>query len=116
MLQINRITKDALQKHTVFVEETGLSFTMILYFMPMQYAWIIRELTYDGFTLRGITVVNSQNLLHQFKNKLPFGIICESKEGRQPSLIEDFESGYTRLGVINSSEVKEFGEYLSAQV
>lgn len=113
MLLIQQVTSDTLQKQTIVLED-GSSFTITLYFMPLQYGWFIQELIYGDFILRGVRVTNSPNILRQWKNKIPFGISCISKENREPYFIDDFSSGSSSLYVLTESEVQAYEDYLSA--
>lgn len=112
MFDINDITNETYQSKT-FVLEDGTSFEMTLYFIPLQYMWVITELIYDGFTIKNHRVVNSPNFLHQFKNKIPFGIGCISEGDREPMFIGDFSSGASKLILLTESEVDEYGDFLS---
>jgi hypothetical protein len=50
--------------------------------------------------------------MHQWQNLIPFGIACFSTNNREPSLLEDFSSGASRLFLLSEAEVEEFQEYL----
>jgi hypothetical protein len=112
MNRIQQITNDSLQKRTLLLGD-GSSFEMTMYFVPLQYGWFIRELTYLDFTLKGFRICNSLNMLHQFRNQLPFGMACISDGDREPSLREDFSSGSSRLYVLTEEEVAEYTEYIT---
>jgi hypothetical protein len=90
----------------------GSSVTITLVFKPMQYGWFIKELTHLEFTLKGVRIVNSPNILQQFKNQIPFGIACYSRQNREPSLLEDFDSGNSTLYLMTEAEVEEFSSYI----
>lgn len=109
---INQVTNDTRQRQIIPLDD-GTTFEISIYFMPMQYGWFIEELIYGSFKVSCMRIVNSPNLLHQFKNKLPFGLACISNEDREPSLQNDFSSGASNLYVLSKDEVKQFGEYLS---
>ena len=113
MLRIQQITNDSLQKQTILLDD-GSSFTMVMYFVPLQYGWFFRELTYLDFTLRNFRICNDLNMLYQFRNKLPFGIACISAGNREPSLREDFSSGASRLYVLTEEEMDEYTEYITS--
>lgn len=111
MYQIQQITSDPLQKQTFNLPD-GTSFTMTIYFVPMQQGWFITELTYGDFTLQGLRICNTPNMLNQWRNKLPFGLACFSKNEREPSLQNDFFSQSSILYVLDQAEVAAFAEYL----
>lgn len=108
---INQITTSPYQQQT-FTLDDGSSFTMTLYFVPLQQGWFITELTYQTFILRGIRVTNSPNFLNQFRNIIPFGLGCISVANREPSLQQDFSSGNSKLYILSKLETEEFAEYL----
>ena len=111
MLRITSLTDDPLQKQTIFLPN-GESVEFILNFKPMQLGWFINEMTYNEFVLKGMRITNSPNMLHQFINKIPFGLGCFSKEDREPTLQEDFTSGNSSLYILTQEETEEFRDYL----
>ena len=116
MYQIKQINDSPLQRQTLVLPD-GTSFTMTIYYMLQQYAWFIRSLTYgEDFTLNGFKISNSPNMLHQFKNQIPFGIACFTKGNREPTQKEDFSSLTSVLYVLSEAEVEAYSEYLSGQV
>lgn len=92
--------------------EDGNTIGLTIYFRPIQYGWYINELTYNDFTLRGIRICNSPNMLYQWKNKLPFGMACFSTGNREPQLQDDFLTGASKLYILTEAEVAEYTEYL----
>lgn len=109
---INQITSDTRQRQIIPIVD-GSTFEIAIYFMPMQKGWFIEELIYGDFKITCMRIVNSPNILHQFKNQLPFGLACISNEDREPSLQEDFSSGASNLYVLSKTEVEQYEEYLS---
>lgn len=112
MFQINQITDDSLQNQNLVLPD-GTVISLTIYFVPMQYGWFITELTYGTFTLNGLRICNSPNMLHQFKNQIPFGLACFSTASREPSLQQDFSSGASQLFVLTAAEVAQYSEFLS---
>lgn len=112
MLRINRVTNAALQQQTLTLDD-GTSFSFTLYYRPLQRGWFITNLTYGDFILAEMRVVNSPNMLNQWRNKLPFGLSCLTAGNREPTLQEDFQSEAAKLYVLTHAEVDEFAEYLT---
>lgn len=113
MYQIENITKDPKQIQTLLLPDgSGISFELV--FVDMQLGWFF-NLIYGSFVLSGMRVVNSPNILRQFKNQIPFGLACFSKNDREPSLIKDFISGASKLYVLNADEVQEYEDLLNGQ-
>ena len=111
MLEIRNITTDPLQEHSI-VLPGGEILEVTFYFMPMQYGWFINNMVFNDFTLNGVRITNNPNMLRQFKNQLPFGLACFSKENREPSFLEDFASRASRLYVLTQAEVLQYEAYL----
>ena len=108
---IGQVTANPLQKQTLVLDD-GSSFTMTIYFVPLQNGWFITELTYNTFILRGLRITNSVNMLNQWRNIIPFGLACISTANREPSLQQDFSSGASQLFILSKAETDEYAEYL----
>ncbi len=112
MLRIQQVTSNPLQRQTLLLPD-GTSLTLTLYFRPQQLGWFVNSLVYGDFTLNGLRITNSPNMLNQWRNLLPFGFACFSTANREPSLQEDFSSGASKLYILTQAEVDEYAEYLS---
>ena len=55
-------------------------------------------------------MTTNTNLLNQWRNKLPFGIVCQCKDAQDPLLIEDFLVGRASLSILSKEEVNLFVE------
>lgn len=111
MYLIQGITSNALQKQTLILQD-GSSLALTIYFRPMQLGWFIDELVYKDFTLHGVRITNSPDILYQFKNILPFGLACYSSGNREPSQQQDFSSGASKLYILTQAEVTAYTEFL----
>lgn len=114
MNKIVSITDDALQTQTLILPD-GSGLQLSIYYVPMQYGWFITNLKYGTFILKGLRISNSPNMLHQFRNKIPFGLACFSQSDREPSFQNDFKSGASSLFVLTAAEVKQYAGILSGQ-
>jgi hypothetical protein len=112
MKQIQQITDYPLQKQTISLPD-GTTFQITLYFVTRQQGWFVKELSYGSFVLNNIRVVCTPNMLHQFKNQLPFGIACFTDDNREPMLQQDFSSGSAKLFLLTKAEVEFYEDYLS---
>ena len=115
MKLIQGITDSAYQESTVTLDD-GTTFTIDIRFVPMQYGWFIDRLVYEDFTYYNLRICNSTNILHQFRNKIPFGLACVSVDDREPSLQEDFLNGSSKLYLLSEDETLEYARVLSGQV
>lgn len=112
MFQIQNLTNDARQKQSLVLPD-GSIITISIYFISSQLGWFITSLTYKEFTLTGVRITNSPDMLYQFRNKLPFGLACVSPSKREPTQQDDFASGASLLYILTQAEVEQFTEYLS---
>lgn len=112
MNQVTNISTNALQQQTIILDD-GSTFTFTMYFVSMQAGWFITELTYGTtFTLRGLRITNSVNMLNQWRNIIPFGLGCISTANREPSLLQDFSSQASKLYVLTQAECQQYAEIL----
>lgn len=115
MFQIQQVTTAPYQKQTLLLPDGG-QVAITVRFVPMQLSWVIETLTYNTFTLNNLRITNSPNMLHQFRNQIPFGLACFSVNNREPSLQQDFFSQASVLYILNAAETIQFAEFLSGQV
>lgn len=114
-MQIISMTDDSARVQSVVLPD-GSAFVMSVYYVPMQYGWFFREITYGDFTLSNLRITNHPNMLHQFRNLLPFGIACFSKDAREPTQQGDFSSLASVLYLLNQTEIDQYNEILSGSV
>lgn len=115
MYQVSQITTNARQQQTLILYD-GSQLNIEMYFSLLQQGWFFTSLTWNTFTLEGLRITNSPNMLYQWKNILTFGLACFSTDDREPSLIQDFSSGNSILYILNATEVLYYSELLSGQV
>lgn len=113
MFLIQQITSDPLQQQTLILQD-GSPVLFQIYFRPNQLGWFVNELSWNTFTLRGLRITNSPNMLNQWKNLLPFGLACFSMANREPSLQQDFSSGTSKLYLLSAAEVAEYTAFLKS--
>lgn len=103
MKQITSITNDANQILTLVLDD-GTRVNMTMSFWPNQYGWYY-SLTYGDFEVSNRRMVNSPNLLRQFRAIIPFGLCCTVIDGYEPIYQNDFSSGRASLYVLNSEDI-----------
>jgi hypothetical protein len=107
MYKIEQITNNAIQKRTlILADSTQILMTMM--YVDLQKGWFITELISGSFIIRGLRITNSPNMLHQFRNKLSFGLACFSVANREPMIIQDFASGQSNLYILSAAEVAQY--------
>lgn len=115
MFQVQNLTNAPKQIQTLVMPD-GSQIAIELYFISLQLGWFINSLVYKNFVLTGLRVTNSPNMIYQFRNKVPFGIACFSSQDREPTLIDDFASGASKLYILTADEVDYYTRFLSGQV
>jgi hypothetical protein len=116
MYQIQQITSDPLQNMTIILPTGTQSLSMTLYYVPLQYSWFITNFVYGSFTLQGLRISNSPNLLNQYINQIPFGLACYTTANREPNQQQDFLSQAAILYILTAAECQEYYNYLSSGV
>ena len=114
MFKVSAITSDPLQKQNLTLAD-GSTLLLTIYFVPQQYGWFIKELSYNGIIIQGLRLCNGINILQQYKNKLGFGLCCLTKNNREPFNIEDFSSGNSALYILTADEVSKYSGFLSGR-
>jgi hypothetical protein len=112
MFRIQNITSVPYQRQTLVLED-GTNLTITMKYFEMQAAWFFTEILWGNFRLNGFRVCNNPNLLYQWRKLIPFGLACISDGAREPSLQEDFQSGASRLYVLEAADVNEYFEFLN---
>ena len=112
MLKISEITNDAVQNRTIILPDET-EFDIQIRYVPQQLGWFIESLTYQDFSVSGIRIVNSYNLLYQYTDLIPFGIACFSSGHREPALQEDFASGSSELFLLTPSDKIELERFIT---
>lgn len=105
---LDTISNDAKQKHTILLEKDNSSILIRLVYKPTQLGWFM-DVEYEtkNFAVYGIRITTNLNLLNQWRNVLPFGIICYCEDNYDPLSIEDFLVGRAHLAILSEDEVKE---------
>lgn len=104
---LDTISNDAKQKHTILLAKDNSPIVIRLVYKPTQIGWFM-DVEYEpkGFATYGIRVTTNLNILNQYRNTLPFGIICYCEDNYDPLSIEDFLVGRAHLAILNEEEVK----------
>lgn len=114
MYFIDGLSSATYQKQRLILPN-GDPILLTIRYSPLQYGWFITEISYDptDFVLQGARIVVGANMLYQWRNKIPFGLGCFTKNGQEPTQQEDFSSGFAKLFLLSEAEVTEFSEALS---
>ncbi len=103
MRQITSLTDDASQILTLVLED-GTRVNMTIQYVPNQEGWFY-SLTYGAFIVNNRRLVNSPNMLRQFRNIIPFGLACTVLDGYEPVYQNDFTSARVSLYTLTTQDV-----------
>ena len=108
---LDTISNDAKQKHTILLEKDNSSIVIRLVYKPTQIGWLM-DVEYEpkNFAVYGLRVTTNVNILNQWRNVLPFGIICYCEDNYDPLSIEDFIVERAHLAILSEEEVNEIVE------
>ena len=82
----------------------GSLLILSLRYGPAVRMWFL-DVEWKEFSMKGIRLCLSLNLLQQYSNLIPFGIGLNAPQGVEPRLASDFSSGRVKLFVLNKREV-----------
>jgi len=110
MRYLNKITAQAYQRFAL-TGNPGQRTVATLRYLPSQEIWSL-DIEYNDFTLRGIAITQSPNMLRAYKNLIPFGLVCQTIDGLDPMFIDDFATQRARLYLLTADEVEEIEQGL----
>ena len=84
-----------------------------LHFLPRVQSWYI-DIEFGTFVLNAFRISVCPNILHQYKNRISFGLLVASKTGLDPFLLNDFSSGNATLYLLTSAEVAQIEELITS--
>ena len=111
MRLINTITADPNQNFLVVLDD-GTKIGMALRYSANQKGGFY-SVTYGAFSDANRRMVNSPNMLRQFRGIIPFGLACTVSDGYEPVFIQDFVSGRVQLFVLTQAEVLEVEDIIT---
>lgn len=101
MKQILSLTDQPKQQFNISVPGYDVA-TIYMEYKPLQYAWFM-NLTWGTFILKNERISNSPNLLRQWQDIIPFGIMIAGVDDADPVLQESWV-GYNTFWIIDSTE------------
>ena len=108
---LDTISNDAKQKLTILLEKDNSEIVINLVFKPTQMGWFMDvEYAEADFAVYGLRVTTNSNLLNQWRNLLPFGIICYCEDAQDPLSVQDFLVERAHLAILDSDEVNQIVE------
>jgi len=77
--------------------------------------WVF-DVDHDLLLVRNITLQCHVNMLRQWINKIPFGLMCTTLNGLAPLMVDDFSSERVSLYVLSASDCTMMEKILRATV
>jgi len=110
MITITGITSNPIQTLRIPVGN-GSRATMKLIYRATSQMWFM-DLAYTKsngthFTINGIRLCNNINLLRQYRNRIPFGMLIFCPDETEPFLINDFSTGRCTINILTQAEVDQ---------
>lgn len=106
MKYLNKIEPIAYQKFFL-TGNPGQRIEMVLRYLPSQEKWMM-DIDYLDFSLKGIMVTASPNILRAYYKIIPFGILCDCPDQIDPAFIDDFATQRCNLYLLNAEEVEDY--------
>lgn len=103
MIRIPKITEDSSQSFNLRGEK-GEAIGFSLRYLPRIRTWVF-DIINGTFTLTGAALVNSPNVLRNYRNNLTFGLLCTSTDGLDPAYLDDFINGRVNLFLLNQADI-----------
>lgn len=110
MKLISELTDQAKQSYTL-VGENGELIDFLLTYSPVRRGWFF-NLTYNDKIINGKKLSNYPNLLRNYKNILPFGLLVDVTDFEEPYRLDDFVTGRVKVYLLNENDVKSIEEEL----
>jgi hypothetical protein len=110
MLRINEITDEPNQRHIVTIEGYENA-SLFLEFVPSQYSWFF-SLVWGDFAIYTQRLTFNHNLLRQWKEILPFGIMVTTTNNLDPVTRDAFAQGVASLYVLTAADIEDMESYL----
>jgi hypothetical protein len=74
-------------------------------YLPTIQRWAINVI-HPTITINGFMLVVAPNCLRQWKDVIPFGLMCTSTDGADPFNIEDFVNGRIQVYSLEAADVQ----------
>lgn len=87
-----------------FVLPDGSTVFMLIQYRQQQVGWFA-DLAWQSWTLNGLRLTSSPNLLQQYQNVIPFGLAIISANNVEPLNVTDFSDGTSVVWLLNADDV-----------
>lgn len=114
MYRFTTIGNEPRQQVTMILDDTS-RVEFVFEYRANQLGWFF-SYTYDDVTYSNIRLVTSYNMLRAYRNKLPFGLRCDTEDGEEPMEINDFSNNYATLYLLTKDDVNAIESRYYAKV
>lgn len=104
MFQLTGVTSDPDQTFTTALSDGSKVTIRLVYRSRIQKFFV--DVTWGSWTANSLRVCNVPNILEQWTNVLPFGILCTVADGLEPFLANDFVSGRCGLYILEQADIQ----------
>ena len=95
---------DQPKQQSTFVLPDGSQVSLYLEYIQQQAGWFA-NISRGTFTVNGLRLTASPNLLRKWQNGLPFGLALLTKNAAEPTTLDTFVDGTTSLLVLNAADI-----------
>lgn len=103
MRLIDRLT-DAAYQQSILTGNPGQRIILNTRFLPSQQLWVM-DILYNDFIAYGLMILDGVNILRNYRNLIPFGIMCTTNDGQDPYTLDAFSTSYAKLYLLTADEV-----------
>ena len=101
MFQITNLTASGNQTSTIVLED-GSTVTLTFIYRPAVQRWTV-DVTRGTFVAKGLGLTTHPNLLRPWRKIIPFGLQVTTKDGTDPFMADDLQSGRVIINMLDSS-------------
>lgn len=103
MREITGLTNDSKQRYEMVLDDNSIV-ELVLEYVDTNSSWLF-SVSRNDFAVNQRNLVVGPNVLRQFKNYIPFGLLVESADLLDPAFIDDFEKNRISLYILDEGDV-----------
>lgn len=104
MYKLTQLGNEPMQEIEFLLEDNS-SIMFHFEYKANQAGWFF-SYKYGDIENKNIRITRNYNMLRSYRNYLPFGARCDTKDGYEPIDIDDFASGYAEFYVLTPEDVE----------
>ena len=103
MNQLTGITNNAKQVMRVILEDGSVAELTLTYLGATQ-RWAF-SIDHPNLTVYNKILCTHPNILRQYKHVIPFGLMCLTTDGLDPTMVTDFKTGRSQLYILQAADI-----------